>query len=48
VTLREIGEKYGITRERVRQIEARLLTKLRSHLSDKIEDFSPEWISENE
>jgi RNA polymerase sigma-32 factor len=45
ITLREIGEKYGITRERVRQIEARLLQKIRKHLSNKIEDFSSEWIS---
>ncbi|NCC24660.1 MAG: sigma-70 family RNA polymerase sigma factor [Deltaproteobacteria bacterium] len=46
VTLREIGEKYGITRERVRQIEARLLEKLKHHLSSKIDDFSDEWISD--
>lgn len=44
VTLREIGAKYGITRERVRQIEARLLEKLRDHLSKRIEDFSSDWI----
>ena len=29
MTLSEIGEKLGITRERVRQIEARALGKLR-------------------
>jgi RNA polymerase sigma-32 factor len=45
VTLREIGEKYGITRERVRQIEARLLEKIREHLSEHIQDFSAEWIT---
>lgn len=45
VTLREIGDKYGITRERVRQIESRLLQKLREHLSSSIQDFSPDWIS---
>ncbi|MFP4314922.1 MAG: sigma-70 family RNA polymerase sigma factor [Desulfovibrionales bacterium] len=45
LTLREIGEKYGITRERVRQIEARLLQKLREHLTDSIKDFSEEWIT---
>jgi RNA polymerase sigma-32 factor len=45
VTLREIGEKYGITRERVRQIEARLLEKIREHLSEHIQDFSSEWIT---
>ncbi|MFW6323683.1 MAG: sigma-70 family RNA polymerase sigma factor [Desulfovibrionales bacterium] len=45
VTLREIGEKYGITRERVRQIEARLLQKIRQHLSESIKDFSSAWIT---
>lgn len=44
VTLREIGEKYSVTRERVRQLEARLLQKLRTHLSRQIGDFSEEWI----
>jgi RNA polymerase sigma-32 factor len=48
VTLREIGDKYGITRERVRQIEARLLDKLRERLTDKIADFSPDWIRADE
>ena len=45
VTLREIGEKYHVTRERVRQLEARLLQKLRAHLAREIEDFSEEWIN---
>jgi RNA polymerase sigma-32 factor len=44
-TLREIGEKFDITRERVRQIEARLLQKLRDHLFSNIRDFSPEWVN---
>ena len=44
VTLREIGERYSITRERVRQLEARLLEKIRRHLSQNINDFSDEWI----
>lgn len=44
VTLREIGERFGVTRERVRQIEARLLEKIRQHLEEKVQDFSPEWI----
>ena len=46
VTLREIGEKYAITRERVRQIEARLLQKVRDHLFKEIKDFSQDWITE--
>lgn len=44
VTLREIGEHYNVTRERVRQLEARLLDKIRKHLSGDIKDFSQEWI----
>ena len=32
LTLQEVGEKLGITRERVRQLEARILKNLRSHL----------------
>ncbi len=45
VTLREIGERYNITRERVRQLEARLLEKLRAYLTDDIKDFSEDWIN---
>ena len=44
VTLREIGERYNVTRERVRQLEARLLEKIRQHLSVDIKDFSDTWI----
>ncbi len=47
VTLREIGEKYGITRERVRQIEARLLHKIKERMQQTIHDFSEEWIHES-
>ncbi len=46
VTLREIGEKYGITRERVRQIESRLLQKIKNQMSDNIKDFSRDWIDD--
>ncbi|HTM09034.1 MAG TPA: RNA polymerase factor sigma-32 [Verrucomicrobiae bacterium] len=38
VTLREIGERYGISRERVRQIEERLKKRLREYLSKEIKD----------
>lgn len=48
ITLREIGTKYGITRERVRQIETRLLEKIRDHFSKRIDDFSAEWIRKEE
>jgi RNA polymerase sigma-32 factor len=34
LTLREIGDKYGISRERVRQIEERVKKKLKTYLKD--------------
>ncbi len=48
VTLREIGEEFGVTRERVRQIEARLLAKIREHMSGRVKDFSRELVLEQE
>ena len=45
VTLREIGQRFGVTRERVRQIEARLLDKIREHLENRVEGFSKDWIN---
>jgi RNA polymerase sigma-32 factor len=38
ITLREIGEKYSISRERVRQIEERLKKKLKTYLSKELDD----------
>ncbi len=38
LTLREIGEKYGISRERVRQIEERLKKKLKTYLSKELKE----------
>ena len=40
LTLREIGEKYGISRERVRQIEERVKKKLKTYLSKELKDVS--------
>ena len=39
LTLREIGERYGISRERVRQIEERLKKKLKGYLSKEFKDL---------
>jgi RNA polymerase sigma-32 factor len=38
-TLQEIGERYGITRERVRQIENGIIKKMRTHFEREIPDF---------
>lgn len=37
-TLQEIGESYGISRERARQLEKRLTTKLRAYLQEELGD----------
>jgi RNA polymerase sigma-32 factor len=39
LTLQEIGDKYGISRERVRQIEERLKKRLRSYLEEQVKDL---------
>ena len=39
LTLREIGEKYDISRERVRQIEERVKKKLKIYLSKELKDI---------
>lgn len=39
ITLREIGEKYGISRERVRQIEERVKKKLKNYLSKELREI---------
>lgn len=37
-TLQDLGDQFGVSRERVRQLEARMTGKLREYLSDKIGD----------
>jgi len=39
MTLQEIGDRFGISRERVRQIESRLKKKLKAYLEEEIEDL---------
>ena len=38
-TLHQIGEKYNITRERVRQIEKKTLQKLRTRFSEELKPY---------
>jgi RNA polymerase sigma-32 factor len=38
LTLQELGDEFGISRERVRQLEARLTMKLRVYLKDELGD----------
>ena len=38
VTLSEIGETFGVTKERIRQIEGKALSKMRRALRDRVTD----------
>jgi len=38
LTLQQLGDEFGISRERVRQLEARLTTKLRQYLKEELGD----------
>jgi RNA polymerase primary sigma factor len=39
-TLEEVGEKFGVTRERIRQIEAKTLAKLKAYRdAQRLRDF---------
>jgi len=39
VTLEDLGKKYGITKERTRQLEARLIVRLREFIKKEVADF---------
>jgi len=39
VTLQQIGDRYGISRERVRQVEKNIIKKLRDYFKKEIPDF---------
>ncbi len=38
LTLQELGDRFGVTRERVRQIEKRLLQKMREQLTQELDE----------
>jgi len=38
-TLQELGERFEVSRERVRQLEARLVSQLRAYLKENMVDF---------
>jgi RNA polymerase sigma-32 factor len=43
LTLSELGQRHGISRERVRQIQVRLMQKLKDYLKDSIPDFESQF-----
>lgn len=39
LTLDDLGAKYGITKERTRQLEARIIKRLRTYIKQEVKDF---------
>ena len=39
LTLDDLGDKYGITKERTRQLEARIIKRLREYIKKDVKDF---------
>ena len=39
LTLQDIGNHYGVSRERARQIEAGLINRMREYIRSQIQDF---------
>jgi RNA polymerase sigma-32 factor len=39
LTLDDLGEKYGITKERTRQLEARIIKRIRDYIKKDVKDF---------
>jgi len=39
VTLQELGDKYHISRERVRQIQEKMIKNIKKFLKEQIPDF---------
>ncbi|MEC4668805.1 MAG: RNA polymerase factor sigma-32 [Nitrospirota bacterium] len=39
LTLENLGQKYGITKERTRQLEARIVKRLRDYIKSHVKDF---------
>lgn len=44
MTLNDLGDKHGISRERVRQIQVRLMDNLRDYLKENIPDFEGQFL----
>jgi RNA polymerase sigma-32 factor len=42
LTLQEIGDRHGVSKERIRQIENKLIQRLRTFIREGIPDFNPE------
>jgi RNA polymerase sigma-32 factor len=44
LTLQELGDHFGVSRERIRQLEDKLLKKVKSYLESELPDLKPDFL----
>jgi len=44
VTLQDLGEQFGVSRERIRQLEEKLLKKVKAYLEKELPDLKPDYL----
>ncbi len=46
LTLQELGDQFEVSRERIRQLEEKLLKKVKAYLEKELPDLKPDYLSE--
>ena len=46
LTLQELGDQFQVSRERIRQLEDKLLKKVKAYLEKELPDLKPDYLSE--
>ncbi len=46
LTLQDLGEQFGVSRERIRQLEEKLLKKVKAYLEKELPDIKPDYLYE--
>jgi len=47
LTLQELGDHFGVSRERIRQLEEKLLTKVKAYLEKELPDLKADYLYES-
>jgi RNA polymerase sigma-32 factor len=46
LTLQDLGDQFGVSRERIRQLEEKLLKKVKAYLEKELPDLKPDYFNE--
>ena len=47
LTLQDLGDQFEVSRERIRQLEEKLLKKVKAYLEKEIPDLKPDYLHES-